>query len=233
MNNADKDILKRQLVGFVDRFPGEIQDVQRREIAVPLRIDINLAIPITNQSYEIAGNFLYVIEAPAGTYIDIKFNNTDQASFDFYRQMGVETPFSKFYVTTPAGQAGTLTLQLATEAPRLFKIIDNRAAVSGDIEAVRDELRGDLLPENDGPEITVGNAAAVQILAANVDRKGCMIQSKAVNAGLVYISFANTVMPNNWVAELQGGMSITFDDYRGALFARASAVAQLVGWGEW
>jgi len=32
---------------------------------------------------------------------------------------------------------------------------------------------------------------------------------------------------------LQPGMSFAVDDYRGDLYARASAVGQLVGYGEW
>lgn len=216
-----------------DRFPGEVTEVERREIAVPLKIDINLATAETNRLFDISGNFLYILSCPAGFYINIRFTNTDQPAFPCYQQFGFETPFKRFYVTTPAGQTGTCTIIIATEAPRLFSIVDNRAAVSGDIEAVRDELRGDVTPENWGTEITVGNVAAVQILAANANRKACIIQAKSTNAGIVYIGFGNTVATNLWVAELQAGMSFAVDDYRGDLYARASAVGQLVGYGEW
>jgi hypothetical protein len=112
-------------------------------------------------------------------------------------------------------------------------MIDNRSATSLDLAAIRDELRGDVAPENWGTEKTVGNAAAVEMINTNADRKGCIIQSKAVNTGIVYIGFDNTVATNKWIAELSAGMSITFDDYRGDLWARADAAGQLVGWGEW
>jgi len=110
--------------------------------------------------------------------------------------------------------------------------VDHRTAVSESVDGVLGQLRGDTTPENWGNEITVGNAAAVLIFAANADRKAGSIQAKSINTGKVYIGYDNTVATTKWIAELQAGQSYATDDYRGALFARADAAGQLVGYGE-
>lgn len=95
------------------------------------------------------------------------------------------------------------------------------------------ELQGDLTPETVGTEKTVGAVAAALILAANASRKACCLQAKSTNTGKVYIGFDNTVTSTKWVAELQKGMAFCVDDYRGDIYAIATAAGQLVGYGEW
>ena len=114
-----------------------------------------------------------------------------------------------------------------------MEILDRRSTTVAGVGGILDELRGDVTPENWGTEITVGNGAAVEILAANAARKACIIQAKAANTGIVYLGFDNTVTTTKWIAELQAGMSFTVDDYRGDLYARADAAGQLIGYGEW
>lgn len=214
-------------------FPGAIEDVRRKEAAVPKRVDIDLAIPLNDFVYGISGNLFYVWDAPVNTYIDIKINKTSEKPIRFVEQTGLRTPFDKLLITTPAGQMGTLTIIYGTESPALLELIDNRVAIAGSLDDILAELQGDAAPETWGAEITVGNAAAVSIIAANVDRKACRVQAKSTNTGIVYLGFDNTVTTTKWIAELQAGMSFDIDDYRGDLYARADALAQLVGWGEW
>lgn len=219
---------------ILDTFAAKINYVRRASMGVPKLFTIDLAIPLTDQVYNISGNLFYIWSAPdESSYITIKVNGTDQPAIPCSVHTGLVTPFDKLLITTPAGQNGDLVIMYGTEAPELLRIIDNRSTTVAGVGGVLDELRGDLTPENWGAEITVGNAAAVQILAVNATRKGCTIQSKAANAGLVYIGFDNTVTTTKWIAELQAGMSFSIDDYRGPLFARASAAGQLVGYGEW
>ncbi len=215
-------------------FPEQLQLIRSSDIGVPRKLVIDLAVAQTDYEYSLSANMFYIMEAPDGVvYIDVKFNKLNQDQHRLHRQMGIMTPFSSVFITTPAAQLGTMTIIFGTEAPTLLRVIDNRSATSLDMAQIRAELQGDVTPENFGGEFTVGNGAAVEIIAANVARKGCMIQAKSTNAGIVYIGFDNTVLPNLWVAELTAGMSITIDDYRGDLYARASAAGQLVGWGEW
>lgn len=215
------------------KFPSTIEEVRRRDAAVPKRLDIDLGLVLNDFEYGISGNLFVVWQAPdESSYINVKINKVQEQSIPFSVHTGIRTPFDKLFITTPAGQAGTLTILYGTEAPELLELIDNRSITAAGVGGVLEELRGDLTEENWGTEITVGNAAAIQILAANVARKACIIQAKAVNTGIVYIGFDNTVATNKWIAELQAGMSFNVDDYRGDLYARADAAGQLVGYGE-
>ncbi|MBW8003348.1 MAG: hypothetical protein FVQ80_15265 [Planctomycetes bacterium] len=217
-----------------DRFANNISEVARRSAAVPKRLDIDLSIALTDQPYHISGNLFYIFSAPdESSYLDIKVNETREPVISYSVHTGLVTPFDALYITTPAGQSGTMVLIYGTEAPNLLQIIDNKSTTVAGVGGILDELRGDLTEETWGTEITVGNAAAVQILAANAARKACIIQAKAANTGIVYIGFDNTVTTTKWIAELQAGMSFAVDDYRGDLYARADAAGQLVGYGEW
>ena len=216
-----------------DNFPGDIEEVLRRDAGVVEPINIDLSIVATDQPYDISGNMFYIWSAPDGTYIDIKVNETRKTAISYVEQTGQETPFKRLYITTPAGQTGNLVLLYGTEAPDLARMLDNRGSISGDLATIRDELRGDTTPENWGTEKTVGNGAAVEIIASSANRKDCFVQAKAVNTGIIYIGFDNTVATNKWVAQLTAGMGWGVDDYRGDIYARADAAGQLLGWGEW
>lgn len=226
MNRAFQDIL--------DSFAGKIDYVRKASMGVPKTFTINLAIVETDRVYDLSGNLFYVWSAPDDiSYIEIKVNKSSEPAIPYYFHTGLRTPFEKLLITTPAGQTGNVVILYGTEAPELLELIDNRSAAVAGIEGILAELRGDVTPENWGTQITVGNAAAVQILAANANRKSCWIQAKKANGtNLVYIGFDNTVTTTKWIAELQAGMTFSIDDYRGALFARANAIGQLVGYGE-
>lgn len=228
--------MSKILEQVLETFAAKINFVRRTSMGVPKIINIDLAIPLTDQEYNFAGNMFYIWQAPDDTsYLEIKVNNTREPAIPFTVQTGLETPFDRLLITTPAGQAGTITLIVATEAPELLQIIDNRTSTIVGFTDILDELRGDVTPENWG-EITVG-VAAVQLLAANVDRKACSICSDANNAGNIYLGFTNGVTTaaggNLWVECLRPGESWGVDDYRGPIYAIATVAAQLVGTGEW
>lgn len=217
-----------------ENFVEKIQYVQKASMGVPKIIEINLGVAEVNREFSISGNLFYIYSAPdEQSYVDIRVNETREPAIPYTVHAGLETPFYRLYITTPAGQAGTMIIIYGTEAPEFLRILDNRSVTVAGVGGVLEELRGDVTPENWGTEITVGNAAAVQILAANANRKACIIQAKSANTGIVYIGFDNTVATNKWIAELQASMAFTVDDYRGPLFARADAIGQLVGYGEW
>lgn len=221
--------------GLVDpeSFQAKIEEVRRTAIGVPKKLQIDLSIALTDQLYTVSGNLFYLLHAPDDTvYIDIKINSTNQPAHRYYRAMGLETPFHSLLITTPAGQAGTITIIYGTEAPEMLRVIDNRSSASLGVNAIVAELQGDATHETWDTEKTVG-AAAVSAIAANTDRKGCIVQAKSTNTGIIYIGFDNTVTATKWVAELLPGMAFSIDDYRGALFAIGSAAGQLLGWGEW
>ena len=121
-----------------------------------------------------------------------------------------------------------------TEAPELMEILDHRSTTVAGVGGILDELRGDVAPESVGVEITVG-AAAVQAIAANANRKGCWLHSDINNTGTIYLGFDNTVTTaaggNIWVACLAAGQGWGVDDYRGDIYAIATAAGQLLGTG--
>ncbi len=217
-------------------FPGQVDLVRSLSMGVPKGFDIDLSIAQNDFRYDIAGNIFYLLSAPDDTsYLDIKINENREKAFRLYRGMGFITPFEKLYITTPAGQMGTITMVYGTEAPELLRIIDNRSSTSLGINQVVAELVGDTTPENWG-EVTV-NAAAVQLLAANANRKACSICADINNTGDVYLGFDNTVTTAaggaNWFHVLTPGASWAVDDYRGDIYGIGTAAGQLVGTGEW
>ena len=221
----------------MDKFPENIREVQRRAAAIPHRLDINLSVALTNQPYDVSGNMFYIFEAPdESSYIDVRVNDTRESAIRLRVQSGLLTPFKRLYITTPVGQAGTITCIYGTEAPELLQVIDNRSAGIAGVGGLLDELRGDVTPESVGAEVTVG-AAAVVALAANADRKGCWLHADINNAGTIYLGFDNTVTTAAggaiWFACLSAGQGWGVNDYRGDIYAIATAAGQLLGTGEW
>lgn len=46
----------------MDKFPRNIEEVQRRAAAIPHRLDIDLSVALTNQPYDVSGNMFYIFE---------------------------------------------------------------------------------------------------------------------------------------------------------------------------
>lgn len=139
--------------------------------------------------------------------------------------------FNKIMLFNQAAVQTTTEFILSTGDVR-----DNRMSVSGQIDVndadVLAQLRGIATAGTSGTEKTVGIAAGL-VLAANTNRVGFSVQAKEANTGLIYIGFADTVTASAWIAQLQPGMSMSLDNYRGPVYAIASAAGQLLGWGEW
>ena len=216
------------------QFETDLRQARSLGLSAPQKISITLTDVVSMLEYNVSGNYFYVLEAPDHvSYIDVQINRNDAPALPYTMQRGFHRqPFNKLYITTPAGQAGIMTIVVAAESPGEFEFIDNRSSISQSMDDVLAELAGDVIPENWGTEKTVG-LTAVSALAANADRKAAMVQAKESNTGIIYIGFDNTVTSNKWVAQLQPGMSWSVDDYRGPIFAISDTAAQLLGFGEW
>lgn len=226
--------------------------------SIPKKLSINLAVPITDLEINVAGDSIGVWEAPSfNEHIEIKLNSTKEPAFTFRIGKRIETAFTKLFITVPVGLAGTMELIYGTGSPDLIQFLsqpnyldagldDLLAALNannvllgtinttlGSLALILAELQGDVAVENWGNEITVGNGVVVQICAANANRKGAVIQSKQVNAGLVYLGFDNTVSSTKWGVQLIASASWNIGDYRGPVYAIASAAGQLVSFAEW
>lgn len=216
---------------IIDTFTEKILYVRRASMGVPKTFVINLAVPIIDQPYDLAGNLFYVWSSPnAGDYVDIKVNKSSEPALRCVRQTGLITPFEKLLITTPPDQAGDMVLLYGTEAPELLSIIDNRSVTEIGLADQLAEMQGDLAPE-DWDEETVG-AAQQQVMAANADRKSFSIQAESTNTGIVYVGFDDTVTAAKWWAELEPGQSCNGNDYRGPLHVIGSAAGQDYGFAE-
>ena len=227
-----KEIAKLKDADFTER----IEFVKKVSMGVPKMMDIDLGVLLTDQEYNIAGNLFYILSAPdENNYVNIKVNETREPAIPYTVHMGLETPFYRLFITTPAGQVGTMQIIYGTEAPEFLRLIDNRSTTTAGLIGIFEELRGDTVYENYSG-VTVGIAAGV-VLAANADRKACIIQALSTNTGRVFFGFTNAVnaggAPGTWFAELQPGQAFAVDDYRGPIYGIATAAGQVVGVGEW
>lgn len=201
-----------------------IAEIIKSRKAQPHLLTLNLAIPFTDREFNIGGTIIGIWDSPnPADTIQIRFNEVSADLIPMKRQKVIVTPFDKIFITVPAGLAGNMEIIYGSGTITLFRMYPNDAETSGD---VIDELRGDLVAENYGTAVI--GMAAVAVCAARADRKGFDLQAGLGNAGNIYIGFDNTVTAANAVASLVAGQSYSRSDYRGALFAIASAAGQLL-----
>lgn len=215
-------------------FTEKIKEVKKLSAGVPKKLTIDLADVATDRAYDIAGNVFYVLSAP-NEYdrIDIKINETREPAISYVPGLGLETPFYRLYITTPAGQTGDMIIIYGTEAPDLLRIIDHRSSIIAAATGILAEMRGNLTAAGCFyNEINVHIVADCP-LVANANRKACMVQATSTNTGIVYLGFDNLVTNDHWFAELLPGMAFSIDDYRGPIWSCASINNQRAGYGEW
>lgn len=203
----------------------------------PRTIPITLAAG-TGRTIPIPGMFMHVRSCSVANF-EAAFD--DDALQTFYP--GATYPsaerFEKVRVKDSLGGGCSLVLVFSENPLRdvaydeviLSNINTGLAGLQTELEAIRDEAQGDVLPEGYGSQ-AVG-VAAVEVIAANPDRKGCDIQARWNNAGIIYVGYDNGVGPAAYMANLSAEAGYSWDDYRGPIWAEASIAAQEVGWGEW
>lgn len=201
-----------------------IAELIESRAAQPKRLTLNLALAFTDREFGIGGTILGIWDSPnAGDTIQIRFNEVSADQISMRRQKVIVTPFNKVFITVPAGLAGNMEILYGSGTINYFTMYPNDAEGTGAIVA---ELQGDLLPEDYGTDVIA--MAAVVVYAANANRKGFDLQAGLGNTGNIYIGFDNGVLANNAVASLVAGQSYSRDDYRGPLWAIASAAGQLL-----
>ena len=205
-----------------------LAEIIESEIAQPRRLTLNLALPFTDREFRIGGTMFGIWDSANATdTIQVRFNQQSADQIPMRRQKVIVAPFDKVYITVPAGLAGNMEILYGSGTVDYFRMYPNEA---DSLSQMINELQGDLVPENYGTAV-IGMAAAV-VLAANNNRKGFDLQAGLGNAGNIYIGFDNTVTAANCTAALVAGQSYSRSDYRGALFAIASAAGQLLNNGE-
>jgi len=213
-----------------------IAEYIQQGIGQPRKLTLNLALPITNQKFAISGTQFGIWHSPLESdEIQVRFNQNQAVEIPFRRGRVLAVPFNKVFITVPAGATGNMDILYGHGAMDLFRIFpaipEPFTSMETILADIRTELQGDVLPEEYG--IDAVGVAAVEIMAANADRRGCVIQARWDNAGVIYVGFDLTVGPANYAVCLSAGEAYTWDDYRGPIFAEASIAAQEVGHGEW
>ena len=186
----------------------------------------------------VPGNYLHVRSCSVGSF-EAAFGNDPFQTFYPGATYPSAKPFDQVRVKDSLGAGCTLVLIISDNPLRdvaydeviLSNINTAIAALQVVMTASRDELQGDITHEGYGA--TAVGVAAVEIIAANADRKGCDIQARWDNAGVIYVGYDNGVGPADYMACLSAEGGYTWDDYRGPIWAEASVAAQEVGWGEW
>lgn len=198
----------------------------------PFQLRLNLAQPLANMKFALAGRVVGVWDAPSSAeYVDIRFNkpNADLIRFRLGKVLAV--PFNRIFVTVPGIHAGNFDILYGPDAFEVLRIYPSPAET--------DLVLANVLAQLAGPaaEIAFGQTAvgvaAVNVAPADPTRHGGVLQAAGTNAGIIYLGFDNTVAANNCFAELPAYASWSFDDWRGDVWAEASIAAQNVNCGEW
>ncbi len=97
----------------------------------PQRIQVDLAVVIDRQLYDLAGHHLYCMDAPSSSdQITVRLDDREAPRFVLQKGLGLNVPFRRFYLSTPTGQTGAMTLMIGADAPETHLPIDNRTAAA-------------------------------------------------------------------------------------------------------
>lgn len=186
----------------------------------------------------ISGRFLHVRSSSVG-YFEAAFGDDPFQTFYPGATYPSADEFDQFRIRDSLGAGCDLVLVVSENPLRdvaydeviLSNINTAIAGLQVVMTAVRDELQGDVAAV--GYNAVAVGMADVEIMAANAGRKGCSIQARWDNTGIIYVGFDSGVGPAAYQSCLAAGEGYSWDDYRGPVFAEASIAAQEVGYGEW
>lgn len=187
------------------------------------------------QTIELAGNFIYVINASDTiANINIQFSRKD-SDIDYYnltQNLGIIHPFDKVHIFWPAQASKTLDIWIGNLAPELLNVIDNRSGVAttGLLTNILSQLTGTVAAGNFGT-VQVA-AAATQIIAANANRKSLVIQNLTGNTGNLYLGYTNAVAATVCFVCLAPGQAWVTDDYLGAVWGLQTVALDRATYGE-
>ena len=214
----------------------DIQGLVMAGIGQPKGLTLDLSVALTEKEFGISGTQFGVWNSPLSSdVIQVRFNQNQAHQISFARSRILAVPFNKVFITVPAGMTGNMDILYGHGSMDLFRIFPSVPEPFTSMEtlltAIRDQVQGDVADE-DYDAVPVG-VAAVEVIAANADRKGCSIQARWDNAGVIYVGFDNGVGPAAYQSCLSASDGYSWDNYRGPIWAEASVAAQEVGYGEW
>jgi hypothetical protein len=207
-----------------------LRTVDAGGIAEPYVITLPLDNALIEKQISVAGNYFGVFDATdINVKISVKFNSASDTGVTMGIGQSFVRPIKRIFITSNAQAGKTITIIVASLAPDLFSYLDQRsqtlqASYLADILA---ELQGEVTGTF-GADISVGTTPATLLLAANTNRKSCMIFSDIANTDYIYIGFTNTVTTSTKIVALVPGAVFAIDDYRGAIYGISGTAAQKV-----
>lgn len=218
-----------------------IEQLVKANMGQAFAVTLRPAEVLNEVEINISGKVFAIWNAPPppGQFILVRFNTRDADPIRFTRGQVLAIPFNKIYVTKAAWAValGDMEILYGPDAFEVLRIYPNPpesglADILTALTAILGELQGPQAPIAWG-QLAVG-LAAVLILPSNANRHGGIIQAPSTNgANFIYLGFTNAVAANNCFEQLAAGASWSVDDWRGDVWAIASAGAQAVNRGEW
>jgi len=219
-----------------------IAKVEAGDVSDCIVYTIPLDNALNNFQVEIAGNYIACISGftTSGGATDssvnatLEFNRIGNGQVNFTQGLGMIRPFSRFFLTASAQAGKSISFIISSYAP-LFGIQDNRSnsLQTTYLSNIQAELQGPTAAGTFGNDATVGTTPVVSALAANANRHAFIIQADLTNTGTIYLGFDNTVSSTKKICSLTPGQSFLLDDYRGPVFAVASAAGQKISASEY
>lgn len=178
-----------------------------------------------------ASHFYLKSVSAAGLQISIDSSDYTEISSGIHIEMRNGDTFRRIKLYNSSDAALTVKIALSSEIITDSSLVFGETIYTEDL-TLHGIILGDEAAEAWGDEKTVGTAAA-SVIASNANRKGFSVQAKESNTDIIYIGWTSSTSSTRWVAELQPGMSFSLTNYRGDIYAIATAAGQKLGWGEW
>ncbi|KKN06588.1 hypothetical protein LCGC14_1075820, partial [marine sediment metagenome] len=188
-------------------------------IGQPKKLTINLSVALTEKEFGISGTQFGVWNSPLSSdIIQVRFNQNQAQQIPFARSRILAVPFNKVFISVGAGMTGDMDILYGHGSMDLFRIFPSvpepftsmetiltaielsSNSIAGSLTGVHNELRGEM--DYEGYNAVAIGVAAVEVIAANSDRKGCVIQARWDNTGIIYVGFTSGVGPAVYAVNL-------------------------------
>ena len=176
----------------------DLGSLVKNKVGQPYKLTIPLDQAVADLEFPLAGRVLAVWTAPDSTaYVDIKFNRQNEDSIRFTRGRVLAVPFTKLFITVPAGGGAGTVMELlygpdAFEVLRIYPTVPDYDTTLDDVLTRLTEILAEL--ETKGgiaqPEINITNVAAdANTVGANHACTAVLIRAFTTNTGLVWVNF--------------------------------------------
>ena len=194
----------------------DLGQLVKNNIGQVCRLDLDLAQVITEMPFSLAGRVIAIWNAPTSTeYIHIRFNSRDADPIRFNRGKVLAVPFTQMYITTPAGQAGTMEILYGPDAFDVLRIYPQPPEYDAALDDMLTELQAILAEAEEftghaQPAIMITNVAAdANTVGADHDCTAVLVRALTTNTGLVWVNFgANAVDGTSYPLDAGDAVSV-------------------------